>query len=175
MLYRILEYLFFFVVLLLLQLFLFNNLNFGVYVNPLVYIAFIILLPMETLPVVMLLSGLLLGCAMDLVMGTAGINTIATLFTAYSRPLLLRLFIGKDDIRDGGVPNLRRLGAGKYFRYSTLVVFLQCFVFFTLESLSWDYYYLTLLRILCSTVVTVVLVYFAQMLFGDGMGRHFGV
>ncbi len=170
---RIIEYAVFFVTLVLLQLFLFNNLNLSVYVNPLVYVAFIVLLPMETPPVAMLLLGLLLGVNMDLVMGTAGINTIATLFTAYTRPVALRMVLAKDDIRDGGIPSPVRMGRGKFIRYAGIVVFLQCFVFFTFESLTWSYYYLTLLRIVLSTIVTTILVWFSQMLFLGNYGRGY--
>lgn len=67
--YRTLPYLGLFAATVLLQVFLFDNLSISVYLNPLVYIAFLILLPFETLPVVLLGAGLLLGVTMDFAMG----------------------------------------------------------------------------------------------------------
>ena len=55
--YRTLPYLGLFAATVLLQVFLFDNLSISVYLNPLVYIAFLILLPFETLPVVLLGAG----------------------------------------------------------------------------------------------------------------------
>lgn len=163
--YRFLEYTLLFVVVVLLQIFLFNNLNLSVYVNPLVYIAFIVMLPMEINRAVLLLLGFLLGATMDMIMGTAGINTIATLATAFLRPILLTLAAGKEEVMGGGIPSIGRLGRKKYLRYLLFVILLQCFVFFTFESLTWKYYYLTLIRIVCSTLVTALLVYWLQLLF----------
>ena len=82
--YRTLQYALLFLVAALLQIFLFNNLSLSVYLNPLVYVVFIALLPMETTPIRMLLAGLAMGLAMDWTMGAAGVNTIATVFVAFS-------------------------------------------------------------------------------------------
>ena len=77
--HRTLPYLALFAVVVLLQVFLFDNLSISIYLNPLVYVAFIALLPLDTPPIVLLLSGLATGVTMDLAMGAAGVNTIATL------------------------------------------------------------------------------------------------
>ncbi|MBE5033901.1 rod shape-determining protein MreD [Gallalistipes aquisgranensis] len=163
--YRFLEYTLLFVIVVLLQIFLFNNLNLSVYVNPLVYIAFVVMLPMEINRAALLLLGFLLGGVMDMIMGTAGINTIATLATAFLRPSVLTLTAGKEDVMGGGVPCIGRLGRKKYLRYLLVLILLQCFIFFTFESLTWSYYYLTLVRIVLSTLVTALLIYFFQFLF----------
>lgn len=163
--YRVLEYTILFIVVVVLQFFLFNNLNLGVYINPLIYIAFIVMLPMEIPSIAVLMLGLLTGLTMDFTMGTSGINTIATLFTAFSRPIVLNLTVGKDEVRDGGMPTIERLGTSKYFRYTITVIFIQCLVFFTFESLTWSFYYLTLLRVGLSTAATLALVYFCELLF----------
>lgn len=169
--HRFLEYAVFFVALLLLQVFLFNNLNLSVFVNPLVYIAFIVLLPMETRPVWVLLLGLLLGIATDYVVGTAGLNTIATLFTAFIRRPVLMLMVGKETLGEGGIPCSARLGVGKFLRYSTMLILAHCIVFFTFESMSFSYFYLTLLKIVLSAAVTILLVYFSQFLLIGTYGK----
>ncbi len=111
--YRTLEYTILFVVMALLQVFLFSRIGVSVYIHPLAYVAFIILLPMEIAPLLLLTLGLLMGVTMDVFMGTAGINTIATLFVAFCRPTLLNLLAGKDEVKDGGIPNVNRLGIKK--------------------------------------------------------------
>ena len=92
--YRTLPYIGLFAVTVLLQVFLFDNLSVSIYLNPLVYIAFLALLPLDTKPVALLGAGLLLGVVMDYAMGAAGINTIATLLIAFLRPALVNLLFG---------------------------------------------------------------------------------
>ena len=108
--HRTLPYISLFVVTVLLQVFLFDNLSISIYLNPLVYVAFVALLPLDTPPVVLLASGLAMGVTMDFAMGAAGVNTIATLLIAFVRPALLRTLYTRDDAREGGVPCAGRLG-----------------------------------------------------------------
>ena len=71
--HRTLPYLAQIAVVVLFKLFLFDNLSISIYLNPLVYVAFIALLPLDTPPVVLLLSGLATGVTMDLAMGGGGV------------------------------------------------------------------------------------------------------
>ena len=153
--YRTLQYALLFLVAALLQIFLFNNLSLSVYLNPLVYVVFIALLPMETTPIRMLLAGLAMGLAMDWTMGAAGVNTIATVFVAFVRIHLLNFVCGKENVHDGGVPSARRLGEKSFTVYLALTVVLHNAIFFYMEALSWSHALLTLLRLGVSTAVGV--------------------
>lgn len=163
--YKILEYVVLLFVLVLLQAFLFNGLSLSVYLVPLVYVAFIALLPMGINNLLALILAFGVGMLIDLTMGTPGLNTIASLTTAFVRPTVLTLTVGKDDATEGGAPTSRRLGRNKFMRYIFLMVFLHCAVFCIFEALTWNYFYLTLLRIVVSTVVTVAVVYLIQLFF----------
>ncbi|WP_300286461.1 rod shape-determining protein MreD [uncultured Alistipes sp.] len=162
---RAIEYAVLFLVMVILQVFLFSRVGFSIYLHPLPYVAFIVLLPMEIAPVALLGLGLLTGLTMDFFMATAGINTISTLFVSFCRPTLLNLLAGKDEVRDGGIPNVNRLGFKKFIRYAGVMSFLLCASFFMLESLSWKYFHITALRIVLSWAVTLLLVYLCQRLF----------
>ncbi|MCC8034980.1 MAG: rod shape-determining protein MreD [Rikenellaceae bacterium] len=159
---RFIEYTVFFFAVVILQVFLFENLNLGIYIHPLVYISFIILLPMEMPAVWVLLLGLSTGMAMDATTGSGGLHTIATVATSFARPYLLPLVLGREEVKGGGIPLPARLGPGRFLRYAGMLVVLHCTVFFTFESLSWKYYHLTLLRVAASSVVTLVLLYIIQ-------------
>ena len=162
--HKLFEYTVFFVALLLLQIFLFNNLNLSVFVHPLVYVAFIVLLPMETRPLAMLMLGLVMGVAVDLMSGGAGLNTIATLLAAFTRRRILLLMVGKEIVEQGGIPCSNVLGTGRFLRYAVMVVLVQCIALFTFEALNFSYFHYTLLKIALSSVLTLMLIYFAQML-----------
>ena len=163
--YRTFPYLILFAVTVLLQVFLFDNLMISVYLDPLVYVAFIALLPMDTKPVVLLLCGLALGVVMDFAMGAAGINTIATLLVAFVRPTLLVLLTGRDDGREGGVPSPERLGRTVFIEYLAVLVLLHHAVFFLLEALSWAHLLHTSVRVLLSGAVSVAFIWLIARIF----------
>ena len=171
MMRQIIEYALLFLVLVLLQVFLFSNLELSVYLNPLIYIAFIILLPIETAPVLVLGLGLLMGLTMDVAMGAAGLNTLATLPVAFLHGALLRLTCSKDSVSDGGVPSMRRLGVLGFTRYVVAAVVLHSIVYFTMECATFDYFHLTLLRTVVSGVVTVGVVFLTSQLFNSQVTR----
>ncbi|WP_308501890.1 rod shape-determining protein MreD [uncultured Alistipes sp.] len=153
--YRTIPYIGLFAAAVLLQVFLFDNLSISVYLNPLVYIIFIILLPFDAQPVTLLGAGVLLGLTMDLAMGTAGINTAATLPVAMLRPTLCGVLCGRENVREGGIPSPGRLGSRKFFGYLLTLTLIHHTIFFLLEALSWRLLGHTVLRIVISSAVTV--------------------
>lgn len=163
--YRIFPYLTLFAVTVLLQVFLFDNLSISIYFNPLVYIAFILLLPLEIPAIVLLASGLAMGVTMDFAMGAAGVNTIATLLIAFVRPMAIVLFYGRDDSREGGTPSPERFGTRVFMNYLVVLVLIHHFVFFSLEALSWTHLLHTLVRILVSSAVSVAAIWLITRLF----------
>ncbi len=169
--HRALEYALFFVTLLLLQTFLFNNLNLSVYINPLVYVAFVLLLPMELASVWVLLLGLAIGAATDVMTGMAGLNTIAALVTAFSRRQTMMLMIGKESVGEGGIPCSGRIGGGKFVRYISLAVLIHCLIYFSFEALTFSHFYLILLKTALSAALTVTLIWFSQFLLIGTYGK----
>ena len=153
--HRTLPYLALFAVVVLLQVFLFDNLSISIYLNPLVYVAFIVLL----------LSGLATGVTMDLAMGAAGVNTIATLLIAFARPTLLGLLYPRDDIREGGIPSTGRLGNRVFLNYLIVLVLVHHAVFFSLEALSWAHIVRTIVRTVASGAVSVAFIWVIARIF----------
>lgn len=163
--HRTLPYLGLFAAAVLLQVFLFDNLTISIYLNPLIYIVFIALLPLDTTPVAVLGAGLALGVTMDFAMGAAGINTIATLLIAFLRPTLAGMICGRDNVREGGIPSPARLGQRKFITYLVVLTLVHHTVFFALETLSLAHILHLLLRIVISTVVSVAFIWIIARIF----------
>jgi hypothetical protein len=163
--HRFLQYTLLFLTAVALQIFLFDNLQLSLYVHPLIYLAFILLLPMEINPYLLLLLAVPTGMAVDLFSGMPAVGTIATVFVAFCRPAVLRLFVGRELVREGGVPNAAKLGAGKFLRYSFTLILLHSILFFSLETLTMTGIGYTLLRIAVSAACTTLAVWFFQLLF----------
>lgn len=163
--YRLFAYTLLFAVSMLFQIFFFDNLAISIYLSPLIYIAFVALLPMETPPIVVLACGLLSGLTMDWSMGLEGINTAVTLFSAFSRRMVMNLSIGKETVREGGVPTVWKVGNYSFILYLILFVTLHHLCFFLLESLSWELLPVVLLRFVFSSAVSICFIWLFSQLF----------
>lgn len=163
--YKSLPYMLLFVATALLQIFLFDRLTISVWLSPLVYIAPVVLLPIETAPVVVLLTGFVTGATADWGMGVPGINTAATLFIAFVRHAALNLLCGKEGGHDSGVPSSTTLGDRLFFRYLLLMTAMHHAIFFVLEALSWAQLPQTLLRFVVSLAVSMLFLWIIMRLF----------
>lgn len=163
--FRILPYIALFLTATLSQIFIFDNLSPSVYIAPLVYIVFIVMLPVESTQIVMLASGVALGFVMDATMGTDGLNSIATIFIAFFRSPLIKLILGKERADDRGAPSEVLFGDSDYLRYVASMVAIHHFVFFAFESLSIAHLPYTLLRFGASTLVSLLFVWLIARIF----------
>lgn len=163
--HRTLPYIVLFVLLCLVQIFLLNHLVAWSVFSPLLYVAFIILLPLDTKPIVLLLTALLTGVVMDYTMGIAGLNTVATLPVAFFRPHIIRLLSSREDSRDEGIPSPERMGKNLYWSYVSAMVILHHTLFFLLEALTWGHLVELALRLVLSSAATIILVRLVGKLF----------
>ncbi|MBQ5648241.1 MAG: hypothetical protein IIV16_03860 [Alistipes sp.] len=147
------------------QVFLLNNLSMTPLLAPMVYILPLLLLPIEYPYWKMLIAGAIVGVVMDLTMGTLGLNTMVTLPIAMARrPLLYALGGISSMSNDDGIPSVKRLGA-RFHGYIIIMVVLHSILFYFAEWLSFDNFGILMLRILCSTLCSLLLDYIIIMLF----------
>ncbi len=157
--FRSIPYTLLFIVVLLLQVFIFDRLLISTAILPMIYVTFIILLPIQTSPAVMLLWGALVGSIFDVVMGMPGINSIATIFLCYVRSSLLIWVVGKEMILLGGVPTSARIGWRRFIRYISLAVLIHSTVLFSIEYMNLMEYRFLFRRIIYSSAFTIIFVW----------------
>lgn len=163
--FRVFPYFLLFVATMLLQVFLFDNLSMGIYFNPLIYIAFILLLPLNTPPWLSLALGFFTGLVADSLSGGGGLNMVATLPVAFARPWMASFFCNRDDARDGGIPSPALFGSHKFVHYLVVGVLFHEVLFFMLESLSMEHLLQTFLRILLSGAASVLFIWIIARVF----------
>src|SRR5512137_2722988 len=101
MINSIIRYTVIFVILIFLQVLLFNNIQFSGYINPYVYVMLILLLPVEIPSWLLLIICFFSGLTVDLFNGTPGIHTSATVFSGFIRPYILRFISPRDGYEAG--------------------------------------------------------------------------
>jgi hypothetical protein len=154
-----------FLTLVLLQIFLIDNISLSVYFHPLIYVAFIILLPLDTRPVWTVLLSAALGLIIDSMTGMCGLNVIATTAVGFLRPTVLYLACGYTAGSDAAVPSMLRLTEKYQLWYIISIVVLHSAIYFGLEALSLRYALHTLLRLIISDFVAVVFIWYLARLF----------
>jgi rod shape-determining protein MreD len=144
--------------LILLQVLLFNNIQFSGYVNPYVYILFILLLPMDIQPWLGLPLAFLMGVLIDFFSGSPGVHTSATVLAAFVRPSIVRLIAPSDGYESGQRPSMFNYGFRWFLSYALLIVLIHHTALFYIEVFRFAGFFRTLLRVLLSTVFSMTFI-----------------
>lgn len=160
-----LRYILLFAVTLLLQTFFFDRLTLSVYFAPMIYIAVLVLLPVSAPSVVNLLTGFAAGAITDVVCGTAGLHTIASLATGYIRRPLLAAVVGHEGMRDGNVPSPKSMGHRQFAQYFILITVFHGLIFYIFETFTFGYFLRTLLRFAIGTASSLLFLRIAAYMF----------
>ncbi|WP_320815820.1 rod shape-determining protein MreD [Flavobacterium sp.] len=83
-----------FIILLTIQILIFNNINLFGYINPYPYLLFILLFPVNGNKSVLLLSSFAIGLLLDLFLNSGGVHATASLVLAFVRPSLFKFSFG---------------------------------------------------------------------------------
>jgi len=155
MINSILRYSLIAIVLILLQVLLFNNIQFSGYINPYVYIMIILLLPSVIPPWALLLVAFFTGLTVDLFSGTPGMHTSATLVAGFSRPYILRFISPRDGYESGSELSMEVYGFRWFMIYTSIVVLVHHLTLFYIEVFRFADFFRTLLRALLSSAFTI--------------------
>jgi hypothetical protein len=162
MLNTILKYTGLFILLIAIQILLMNNIQFSGFINPYIYILFILLLPFETSYWLVLILSFITGLVMDLTSGTLGLHIAATVFAGFLRPYVLNLISPREGYEKGDLPGLQTYGFRWFITYILIIVTFHHIALFYIEVFRFEYFFRTLLRVMLSTGFTVLFVIIIQ-------------
>lgn len=154
-----------FILLVLVQVLIVKNLELGRFINPFLYILFIIILPFEIPKWLLLVSSFLLGLTIDMFYDTSGMHAAACVAMAYVRPGILKLFSPRDGYEIGTQPTIQYLGVPWFLSYSGILILLHHLVLFYIEIFRFSEFFSTFFRVILSSVFTMLLVVLSQYLF----------
>ena len=146
-----------FVVMLVVQAWLLNNIHLFGCSTPLLYV-YVILMARRDFPRWgLLLFGFLLGLGVDMFSNTPGVGACSMTLLAFVQPMLMKLFLPRDSA-DDFQPGIPSLGLMKFVYFSFISIFLYSLVFFTLEMFNFFNWTLWALSVGGSTLLTLLLV-----------------
>ena len=156
------KYIIRFVILVLLQVLIFNNIQLSGFIIPCFYVLFILLLPFETPRWSLPLIGFLLGLCIDLFTHTPGIHASATVLMAFARPFVLHMIAPRDGYESGSYPTLSFFGLEWFLKYSAILICVHHFFLFYVEIFRVSDFFTTFLRATLSSAFTIIFVILSQ-------------
>lgn len=155
--YKHFTYLWLALSILLVQIFLIDNISIAMWLRPMIFPLVVLLLPMEWRMVWTLLSALAVGVAMDLALGGSGLYTASLLPLAVLRPWIMFLTTGRTVEHGDQSALLSRMLTKQIMLYVAGGILLHHAMFFMLESLSFATPLRLVATILLSTLLTLVI------------------
>ena len=159
-----LKYLILFIILAAAQVFVLNNIQLSGFINPYIYVLFILILPFDISGWMLLLISLFTGLTIDFFEHTPGIHAAATVFMGFARPGVIKLVGEKEDLEPGQYPNIKDFGALWFFTYVTILVALHHITLFYIEVFRLSEFFTTLLKAIINTGITIFLIMILQYL-----------
>ena len=137
-----------------LQVLLFDHLHVGHWGIALVYILFLLNLPVRIPRWAEMLIGLLVGLMMDIWHSSLGIHIAACVALSFARPLLLNQAV-QDVERIKDNMSFQTIGRIEYTKCVVILTILHHFIVFTLESWNLAFWWIILLQTIVSSIMTL--------------------
>ena len=129
------------------------------------YVGYLLILPFESSTIRLMLLGLAMGLCVDIFYDSLGIHAAASVFIMYPRPNVVRSFAPRGGYESWMTPTLKVMGFEWYGVYSLILIFLHHLVLFFIEAGGFSNFFLTLIKVLASTVFTFLVIVIIQYLF----------
>ena len=129
------------------------------------YIGYLLLLPVETNPLWLMLVGFGMGLFIDMFYDSVGIHASASVAVMYIRNFWLARVTPQGGYDNGAVPSLAADGLQWFLIYATPMVFVHHALLFFIEAGGFQYFGFTLLKVIFSTVYTMIVILIVQYLF----------
>lgn len=153
-----------FIVLVAIQVLVLNNIQLGGFINPYLYVLFLLRLPVRTPRLLLLVIAMATGLTIDMFQNTMGMHAMACVVLAYFRPGWLKIIAPRDGYETDAEPSIRKFGPGWFIAYASVMVLIHHLFLFYIEVFRFSEFFSTLLRVVLSSIVTLLLIIISQYL-----------
>lgn len=163
MINNVIRYPLLFIFFVLLQVLILNNIQLSGYINPYLYIIFILWLPIEMNKVLLMGIAMLLGLSVDIFSNTVGMHASACVFLAFCRPYVLQSLSPRDGYETDQMPDIKTFGLSWFLAYAAICILLHHLFLFYVEVFRFSDFFSTLWRVFASSLFTLILVIISQL------------
>lgn len=161
----VVNFIFKFILLVLAQVVIFNNIVLFNVAVAFVFIYAIISMPLTWNTNVSTALGFILGLSVDIFSNTLGVCALSSTILAFARKPIFHLYMQNEEDLGGMKPCQRTMGSATYMKYLITMVVIFCLCFFVIEAFGLFNPVLMGLRIVCSSLFTFIVVYALDSLF----------
>ena len=160
------RYVILFVLLLVAQVLVFNNIYISGYLGVYPYILFLLILPSDINRALLLVLAFILGISVDLFSDSPGIHASACIPIAYMRNLILRTSTSLESKNDSFEPNMHYFGGWRpYLSYAAVLVLVHHSILLFLEVFEFSHLLSTFIKIVGSSAATLIFIILIQYIF----------
>jgi rod shape-determining protein MreD len=163
MIKNILKYPLQFILFVLIQVLVLNNIQLADTINPYLYILFLLWLPIETNKALVMGIAFVLGLSIDVFTDTMGMHASASVFLAFVRPSVLNLLAPRDGYELNEPPTAGALGWFWFLRYAAICTLLHHIFLFFVEVFRFSEFFDTIGRVLLSSLFSLVMIALSQI------------
>ena len=131
----------------------------------LLYVAFLLCLPVDLSVLALLLIGFVTGLSVDIFYDTLGMHASASVLIMFIRNYWLNMITPQGGYDIGVTPTINLNGAQWFIGYSVPLIFIHHLCLFFIEASAMGLFWFTLVKVLMSTVFTLVVIMITQFLF----------
>jgi hypothetical protein len=128
------------------------------------YVAFILLLPIETNALLLMVMGFTIGFVVDIFYNSLGLHAMTMVFVAYLRNYWLGAITPQGGYEAGISPNLSSHGLQWFLVYMIPLVFIHHLTLFLVESAGFDLFWFSMLKTITSLLFTMTIIIVLQYL-----------
>jgi hypothetical protein len=128
------------------------------------YIAFILLLPIELNTLVLMVIGFVMGFTIDIFYDSMGLHAMATVLVAYLRNYWMATITPQGGYDSSSSATISSNGLQWFIVYALPLVFMHHLVLFFVEASGFALFWFTMLKIVASLMFTMTVVILLQYL-----------
>ena len=146
-----------YVVIMLLQVLLFDQLQLWGICHPYIYVLCLLMMPITLSHSADMLIGAAAGLIMDIFCNSLGIHTAGCILIMFIRPYLLGAIVNDKDRLNEQI-SLHAVGMEALIKYVVILVVLHHFVIFSLAAWSWCHLGFVLMETIVSSIITIAII-----------------
>jgi hypothetical protein len=154
-----------FLLFLLVQTLLLNQIEFGIGIHVMIYPLFILLLPIDINQLLLMLIAFVFGISVDAISNTYGLHASSAVFIAYLRPVLLKLFEPRDGYDTNVELNFFNMGVKWTLYVLSVLLLVHHLWFFTLEIFKFNELEYILLKTIVNLPISFAICFLIQIIF----------
>jgi len=144
-----------FIVFVLLQFFVFEGLVLFSYAMSFMYVAYLILLPINIGRGYLMVVAFFLGLIVDMLYNTGGVHAFASVFVAYFRPIILLKVVGERDfLSNTSLTSIAAIKWNDLAIYALVMICLHHSLVLFVEASSFHLFFYTLWKVILSSLFT---------------------